>query len=124
MICPYVHFSTSILCLNPLLMFETIGTYQILLDRCQCEHSDHKRPVGDRDVAGDMVLGVSKWETAAESAGDYPGREGVSRLDINKILEQRRVRIRHVGRAALTATVEAKSRSLGCRTFVVRIEEE
>ena len=56
----------------PFLKYRIIGTHQILLDRRQCEHTDHQRPACNRNVAGDMVLRVSRWKAAAESAGDDP----------------------------------------------------
>ena len=56
------------------------GTYQIITDRGERQYSDFEWEVGDGDVAGDMVFGVSEWETEAEGAGYDSGGEDVKRV--------------------------------------------
>ena len=54
-----------------------IGTYQVLADRREREHTHHPGPAGDGDVAGDLVPGVQEREAEAEGAGYDSGGEDV-----------------------------------------------
>ena len=57
-----------------------IGTYQVITHWRERQYSDIEWEVGDGDVAGDMVFGVSEWETEKEGAGYDSGGEDVKRL--------------------------------------------
>lgn len=54
-----------------------IGTYKIVPHRSERQHSDIERAVGDGDMAGNMVLGVSEWEAEAEGVSYDSGGEDV-----------------------------------------------
>ena len=60
------------------LLILVAGTYQVLAHRRQRFGAYYGWEVESRDVAGDLVLGVSGWEAQEEGVGYDPGGESVS----------------------------------------------
>lgn len=45
------------------------GTHQVIADRRERKHTDLEWQTSNRDMAGDMVLGIPEWQAEEEGAG-------------------------------------------------------
>jgi hypothetical protein len=54
-----------------------IGTYQVRADRVECDDSDKQWEIGDGDVAGNLVFGVSGGEASEEGCCYDTGGESL-----------------------------------------------
>ena len=61
------------------------GTYQVCSDRLERHDSHIRRQVGHRNMAGDLVLGVSNSEAREKGGCHDSGREDVSSVAVSQL---------------------------------------